>query len=71
MADDLIDCRCRLTPRSHRVLMAKAQATGADMSAQIREVMDKWAVDELHALTVMHRILEGEGCGRETKGSQA
>jgi len=61
MCDDLQDLRLKVTRRTHAVLLAKATATGKDFSVLVREVLDVWAADEVHAATVMARLLRSEG----------
>ena len=51
------------------VLFAKAQSTGRDMQELAREILNKWASEELHAATVMQRVLRDEGLVGESGGS--
>jgi len=68
-ADDLVDFRGKLPRRVHSILFAKSQATGRDMQVIVREVMQQWADDELHAANVMQRVLRSEGVSGEPPGS--
>lgn len=67
--DDLVDFRVKLKRKAHSVLFAKATATGRDMQELAREIIDRWAADELHASTVMQRVLRSEGVLGESGGS--
>ncbi len=69
--EELVDFRTKLRRTAHSVLFAKATATGRDMQELAREIIDKWAADELHASTVMHRVLRSEGVLGESGGSHA
>jgi hypothetical protein len=66
--EDMVDFRTKLPRRCHSVLFAKAQATGRDMQELAREIVAAWAENELHAATVMHRVLRDEGVLGESPG---
>lgn len=68
--DDLVDFRTKVHRKTHSVLFAKAQATGRDMQDLAREVLAKWAEGELHAATVMERVLRSEGVLGESGGNR-
>ncbi len=75
MCTDLQDLRAKITRRTHSVLFAKATATGKDISEIVRDVLSAWADEEVHAASVMARLLrdegvlgESEGVGRDSKG---
>lgn len=65
---DYADLRAKVTRRSHSVLFAKAQTSGRDMGEIVREVLDKWAADEIHAANVIVRVSRGEGGVGECEG---
>ena len=67
--DELVDFRTKLQRKTHSVLFAKAAATGRDMQDLAREILAKWAAEELHAATVMDRVLRSEGVVGEFGGS--
>lgn len=67
---DLQDLRAKITRRAHVMLLAKSQATGRDISQLAREVLDAWAADEIHAASVMARVLRGEGYLGESEGKR-
>ena len=66
--DELVDFRTKLQRKTHSVLFAKAAATGRDMQDLAREVLAQWAANELHAATVMDRVLRSEGVLGESGG---
>ncbi len=59
--DDFQDLRAKIARRTHAVLLAKSAATGKDQSQLVREILAAWAEEEIHAATVMHRLLRSEG----------
>ena len=65
---DFADLRAKVTRRTHNVLFAKAQVSGADMGEIVREVLDKWAASEIHAATVIARMAHCEGAIGESDG---
>lgn len=65
---DYADLRAKVTRRSHNVLYAKAQTSGREMAEIVREVLDKWAADEIHAATVITRMARCEGGVGESEG---
>lgn len=65
---DYADLRAKVTRRTHNVLFAKAQVSGADMGEIVREVLDKWAASEIHAATVITRLAHCEGVMGESEG---
>ena len=61
MSAPLKDFRGKITVEADTVLEALNRATGRDKSEIARDVLHKWAVDQIHAASVMHRLLEAEG----------
>jgi hypothetical protein len=57
----LIDLRAKVTPEADAVLEAIHRATGKDKSEVVRDVLHKWAVNEIHAASVLQGILRREG----------
>jgi hypothetical protein len=68
MSADYADLRAKVTRRSHNVLFAKAHTSGRDMGEIVREVLDKWAAEEIHAAIVITRIARCEGAVGECGG---
>ena len=65
MSADLIDNRSKITKRTDSVLEAMNRASGRDKSEIVREVLDKWAVEQIHAATLIARFAGSEGTGGE------
>jgi hypothetical protein len=61
MSADLHDYRGRITPETHCALEAISRATGQDRQEIVRELLHKWALEQIHAASVMHRLLQAEG----------
>ena len=61
MSADLKDYRGRITPETACVLEATSRATGRDMQEIARDVLHRWALEQMHAANVMHRLLRAEG----------
>lgn len=68
MADDLIDLRSKVSPRTHAVLHAVSIATGREMAELVREVMSAWAETKIHEATVVSRVLRSEGVVGDSEG---
>ncbi len=56
-----IDLRAKVTPEADAVLEAIQRSTGKDKSEVVRDVLHKWAMQEIHAATVLQNILQREG----------
>lgn len=71
--NDYADLRAKISRKAHNVLTAKSLTSGREMQDILREVLDRWAEDEVHAATVLTRLARGEGlvgeCGG-VRGSQ-
>ena len=57
----LIDFRGKISPETHVVLEALNRATGRDKSEIAREVLHRFALEQLHAASVMQRLANAEG----------
>lgn len=68
MSSELKDFRGKLTPRSDCALEAVSRATGKDRAEIVRELVDEWAGQQIHAATVMHRLLQAEGLAGIAEG---
>lgn len=68
MSADYADLRAKVTRRAHNVLYAKAQTSGREMAEIVREVLDRWAADEIHAASVITRMARCEGAAGECAG---
>lgn len=73
MAVELKDLRAKITPRTNAVLEALNRSTGRDKSEIARDILDKWAAEQIHAATLIDRMLavEGEpGIGEGSSGNR-
>jgi hypothetical protein len=61
MGIELKDYRGRITPETDCALEALARATGQDRQEIVRGILHAWAQKQIHAATVMHRLLQAEG----------
>ena len=52
MSIPLVDFRCKVTPEIDSLLEAKHRITGLDKSEIARDVLQKWAVAEIHIAEV-------------------
>lgn len=69
MSIPLIDLRAKVTPEADAVLEAVQRATGKDKSEVVRDVLHKWAMNEIHAASVLQSILQREGLSGATGGA--
>ena len=69
MSLPLIDLRAKVTPEADAVLEAVHRATGKDKSEVVRDVLHKWAMNEIHAASVLQSILQREGLSGATGGA--
>ncbi len=68
MSLPLIDLRAKVTPEADAVLEAIHRATGKDKSEVVRDVLHKWAMNEIHAASVLQGILRREGLAGAHEG---
>ena len=61
MSAPLKDFRGKVTAETDAVLEALNRTTGKDKSEIAREVLHRWASEQIHAASVMHRLLQSEG----------
>lgn len=61
MSAPLKDFRGKVTAETDAVLEALNRATGKDKSEIARDVLHRWASDQIHAASVMHKLLQAEG----------
>lgn len=61
MSTDLKDFRGRITPETWCWLEALSRATGDEQQTIVREVLHRWAVQQLHASSIAKNLLESEG----------
>jgi predicted DNA-binding protein len=68
MGVELKDYRGRITPETDCALEALSRTTGQDRQEIVRGILHKWAMEQIHAATVMHRLLQAEGLSGITGG---
>lgn len=61
MSIPLIDLRAKITIETDAVLEAVHRSTGKDKSEVVRDVLNRWAMSEIHASIVLNSILKREG----------
>ncbi len=69
MSLPLIDLRAKVTAEADAVLEAVHRSTGKDKSEVVRDVLHKWALQEIHAASVLQSILQREGLGGASEGA--
>ena len=71
MSAEYVDVRSTLSKRTHGVLTAKAMQSGKTMQDILREVTDKWAEEEIHAATLILRLVGVDGFSTASDGMAA
>lgn len=61
MSAELKDYRGRITTETDCALEAISRATGQERQEIARQVLHEWALRQIHAASVMHRLLLSEG----------
>ena len=69
MSLPLIDLRAKVTAEADAVLEAVHRSTGEDKSEVVRDVLHRWALQEIHAASVLQSILQREGLGGASEGA--
>lgn len=69
MSLPLIDLRAKVTAEADAVLEAVHRSTGKDKSEVVRDVLHRWALQEIHAASVLQSILQREGLSGATGGA--
>lgn len=65
MSQELKDFRGKVTQETDAVLEALNRSSGRDKSEIAREVLHKWAVDQIHSANLITRLASGKGAIRE------
>jgi hypothetical protein len=68
MSLPLIDLRAKITIETDAVLEAVHRSTGKDKSEVVRDVLNRWAMSEIHAAIVLNKILKREGISAASEG---
>lgn len=66
---DLRDFRGKITPETGCVLDAISRVTGRDRSEVVREVLHRWALEEIEKQTVLAGLLDAEGLTAGPRGN--
>jgi hypothetical protein len=61
MSLDLKDFRGRITPETDAVLEAISRTTGRERQDIAREVLHEWAIKQVHAASLIDKLLRSEG----------
>jgi len=68
MATELRDYRGRISVLSDVAIDAKARATGREKQEIVREILDAWAQQEVHAASLLQAALIAEGLSGSESG---
>lgn len=68
MGIELKDFRGKITPETDCVLEAINRVSGRDRSEIVREILHKWACEEIHKQMVLADLLAREGLSGECQG---
>jgi predicted DNA-binding protein len=58
---ELFDLRAKITLPAYQVLDATSRATGRDKSDLVREILDRWAEEEIHKARLILRLTNSKG----------
>ena len=70
MSIPLVDFRCKVTPEIDSLLEAHHRATGRDKSEIARDVLQKWAIAEIHTVMMVCSELKSKGILGDYEGVQ-
>lgn len=68
MSLPLIDFRGKITTETHVALEALHRATGMERQEIARDVLHRWASEQLYAATVMQKLAAAEGVSAALPG---
>lgn len=69
MADELRDLRAKISVEADAVLDSTSRVTGRDRSEIVRDVLHKWAVEQIELSTVIQARLKAEGITAASEGA--
>jgi len=61
MSAELKDFRGKITAETDAALEAINRVSGRDKSEIVRDILHKWASEQIHVATVLDRMLQAEG----------
>lgn len=70
MSIPLIDLRAKITIETDAVLEAVHRSTGKDKSEVVRDILNKWALSEIHASSLLMSILKSQGISSADAGTR-
>lgn len=68
MAEDYRDLRAKITVETDAALDAVSSATGRDRSEIVRDVLHRWALQQISVATILRRRLKAEGLPAAAEG---
>ena len=71
MSIDLKDLRAKITIEADCAIEAVARVRNVDRSEIVREVMHKWALQQIETCRVMHNLMRSEGVVKAPTGTMA
>lgn len=69
MADELRDLRAKVSVETDAVLDSTSRVTGRDRSEIVRDVLHKWAIEQIELSTVIQARLKAEGITAASEGA--
>jgi hypothetical protein len=70
MADELRDLRARINVAADVAIDVEAKRRGLDRSELVREILDLWAADKIHAAHALIDGLAAEGISAANEGGR-
>lgn len=61
MSLELRDLRAKVTAETDAVLLVESRITGRDRSEIVREILQEWAQQRIHAAKLLTSLLERDG----------
>lgn len=71
MSLDLKDLRAKITVEADCAIEAVSRVRGVDRSEIVREVMHRWALQQIETCRVMHNLMRSEGAVGARAGTPA
>lgn len=69
MADELRDLRAKITVQTDAALDAHSRVSGRDRTDIAREILHKWALEQVAIATLLDARLRAEGMGAAEEGT--